>query len=197
MVERAREGVEPPLLGSRARGAAVARARAGAAPAGCGASSGVQRGRSEPSDLIWVLQQFAKINRDCLPPDIRQVPCFFSQKEHREHKILARKPRYPTDRASAWELAAGRPLLLGKKPQVAYSGDPKTLPDPRIPRGTPRFLCRNRLPGVFFFETADLMGAFRNTHSPANPLLLLGFRQIGTGSLRGLAESCPNHNSGG
>ena len=44
------------------------------------------------------------------------------QKVYREREILARKPRYPTDGASAWELAAGRPLLLDKKPQVAQHG---------------------------------------------------------------------------
>ena len=52
--------------------------------------------------------------------------------------------------ASAWELAAGRPLLLDKKPQVAHSGDPKTLPGPRIPRGTPRFLCQNQPSEVYY-----------------------------------------------
>ena len=77
---------------------------------------------------------------------------FFLATVHRECEILARKLRYPTDRASAWELAAGRRLPLGKKPQVAHSGNPKTLPDPRIPRGIPRFLCQNRSFPVYFSE---------------------------------------------
>ena len=48
------------------------------------------------------------------------------------------------DGASAWELAAGRRLLLDEIPQVAHSGNPETLSDPRIPRGTSRLLCQNQ-----------------------------------------------------
>lgn len=89
------------------------------------------------------------------------VPCFFSQKIRREHGILARKPRYPADRAKDREFAAGRRLPLDKKPQVAHSGNPKALPDSRIPRGMPRLSCQNRLPGVFFFGTVVEIGPFQ------------------------------------
>jgi hypothetical protein len=47
------------------------------------------------------------------------------------------------DGVSAWELAAGRRLLLDEIPQVAHSGNPETLPGLHIPSGTPRLLCQN------------------------------------------------------
>ena len=116
-----------------------------------------------------------------------------SGKVHASQPILARKPRYPTERASAWELAAGR-RPLDEKPQVVKSRSLRLNSARVVPRGTPRLLCPSRLSGANFFEAAVLMSASQDVHSSANCLLLFRFWHIGDWRLQARLVRCKKPN---
>lgn len=71
------------------------------------------------------------------------MPCFFSQKAHREHEILARKPRYPTEAVPNRDVSEGREISSARKHQITAFLASKAFTHSRYFRGTTRFLCQN------------------------------------------------------
>ena len=79
---------------------------------------------------------------------------FRAQLVQRFGKISARKPRYPTTRASFWRVIAGCFSVVGRIPR---SG-PRSIRERRtaraFPRGIPRFSCQDLPWGLYYFRLA-------------------------------------------